>query len=95
MGPPITSYVVQYRVEDSNTDWTQVTIDGNSIETTISELLADTMYEAQVRALSDEGDGPWSEPGTAATLAAPVVNSIPEFDEGATTTRSVDRRGEH
>ena len=89
MGPPITSYVVQYRVEDSNTDWTQVTIDGNSFETTISELLADTMYEAQVRALSDEGDGPWSESGTAATLAAPVVNSIPEFDEGATTTRSV------
>ena len=42
-----------------------------------------------MRALSDEGDGPWSESGTAATLATPVVNSVPEFDEGATTTRSV------
>ncbi len=89
MGPPITSYIVQYRVEDSNTDWTQVTIDGNGFETTISGLLTDTTYEAQVRALNDEGDGLWSESGAAATLVAPVVNSIPEFDEGATTTRSV------
>ena len=88
-GPAITNYVVQYRVEDSGDEWTQVTVVGNTVETTISRLESSTAYEAQVRADNDEGEGPWSESGTADTFAAPVENSPPEFDDGATTTLSV------
>ena len=88
-GPAITGYVVQYRVDGSEAEWEQVTIDGIGVETTISGLLANTTYEAQVLAANDEGDGPWSESGTAATQAAPPVNSLPEFDEDTVSTLSV------
>ena len=88
-GPAITGYVVQFRIDDSDDEWTQVTVVGNTVETTISRLESSTAYEAQVRADNDEGEGPWSESGTADTFAAPVENSPPEFDDGATTTLSV------
>ena len=88
-GPAITGYVVQFRIDDSDDEWTQVTVVGNTVETTISMLESSTAYEAQVRADNDEGEGPWSESGTADTFAAPVENSPPEFDDGATTTMSV------
>ena len=88
-GPAITCYVVQYRVDGSEAEWEQVTIDGIGVETTISGLLANTTYEAQVLAANDEGDGPWSESGKAATQAAPPVNSLPEFDEDTVSTLSV------
>ena len=88
-GPAITGYVVQFRIDDSGDEWTQVTVVGNTVETTISMLESSTAYEAQVRADNDEGEGPWSESGTADTFAAPVENSPPEFDDGATTTLSV------
>ena len=66
-----------------------MTVAANIAETTISGLESNTAYEAQVRADNDEGEGPWSESGTADTLAVPVVNSPPEFDDGATITLSV------
>ncbi len=88
-GPAITGYVVQFRIDDSGDEWTQVTVVGNTVETTISRLESSTEYEAQVRADNDEGEGPWSESGTADTFAAPVENSAPEFDDGATITMSV------
>ena len=66
-----------------------MTVVGNTVETTISRLESSTAYEAQVRADNDEGEGPWSESGTADTFAAPVENSPPEFDDGATITLSV------
>ena len=59
-GPAITGYVVQYRVDGSEAEWEQVTIDGIGVETTISGLLANTTYEAQVLAANEEGDGPRS-----------------------------------
>ena len=89
-GPEITSYVVQYRVEDSGDKWTQVLIDGSGIETTISGLEADTEYEAQVHAVNAEGTGHWSESGFGGTLASLPVNTPPEFDKTATITLSVD-----
>ena len=53
-------------------------------------LESSTAYEAQVRADNDEGEGPWSESGTADTFVAhPLMNSPPEFDDDATTTLSV------
>ena len=88
-GPAITSYVVQYRGEDSGDEWDQVTVDGSGLETTVSELESGTKYEVQVRAVNDEGEGPWSESGKAETMVAPPANSLPEFDDDAVTTLSV------
>ena len=88
-GPAITGYVVQFRIDDSGDEWTEVTVIGNTVETTISMLESSTAYEAQVRADNDEGEGPWSESGMADTFAAPVENSPPEFDDGATITLSI------
>ena len=88
-GPAITGYVVQYRIDGSGDDWTQATLAATSSETTISSLRFTTEYEVQVRADNDEGEGPWSESGTAITLAAPPVNSPPEFDNDATVALSV------
>ena len=88
-GPAITSYVVQYRGEDSGDEWDQVTVDGSGLETTVSELESGTKYEVQVRAVNDEGEGPWSESGKAETMVAPLANSLPEFDDDAVTTLSV------
>ena len=88
-GPAITNYVVQYRVEDSGDEWDQVTVGGSGLETTVSELESGTKYEVQVRAVNDEGEGPWSESGKAETLAAPPPNSLPEFDDDAITSLSI------
>ena len=88
-GPPITSYVVQYRIEGSGDEWNQVTVDGSGLRTTVSGLESDTEYEAQVRAVNDEGEGKWSESGKGSTFAAQPVNSPPEFDEDAVSTISI------
>ena len=88
-GPPITSYVVQYRIEGSGDEWNQVTVDGNSVEATVSGLEPYTEYEAQVRAVNDEGEGKWSESGKGSTFAAQPANSPPEFDDDAVSTISI------
>ena len=88
-GPPITSYVVQYRIEGSGDEWNQVTVDGSGLMTTVSGLESDTEYEAQVRAVNDEGESKWSESGKGSTFAAQPVNSPPEFDEDAVSTISI------
>ncbi len=93
-GPPISSYVVQYRVEGSDTEWKQVTIDGNGVETTISGLAADAKYEAQVRAINEEGEGEWSGSGQGSTFASRPVNTPPEFDVNATSTLSVSENSQ-
>ena len=88
-GPQITSYVVQYRIEASGDEWNQATVDGSSVETTVSGLEPYTEYEAQVRAVNDEGEGKWSESGKGSTFAAQPVNSPPEFDDDAVSTISI------
>ena len=88
-GPAITGYVVQHRVDGSKDDWSQVTLAATVLETVISSLEATTSYEVQVRADNDEGEGPWSDSGTASTLAAPIVNSSPEFDSDAAVDLSI------
>ena len=88
-GPPVTSYVVQYRAEGSDEDWKQVIEDGSKVATTIADLESDTEYEAQVRAVNDEGEGKWSPSGKGSTFAVQPVNTPPEFDENAAATLSV------
>ncbi len=88
-GPPITSYVVQYRIEASGDEWNKATVDGSSVEATVSGLEPYTEYEAQVRAVNDEGEGKWSESGKGSTFAAQPVNSPPEFDDHAVSKISI------
>ena len=84
-GPAIASYVIQYRVDRPNEDWDNVMIGGSGLEGVLSDLEASTKYEVQVRAINDEGQGPWSEPGTAETQASPPPNSVPAFGEDLVT----------
>ena len=88
-GPEIASYVIQYRVESSNDAWADVTVDGSVSETILSGLESSTEYEVQVRAENDEGQGTWSESGTAETQAPPPPNSLPAFDEDVVTALTV------
>ena len=88
-GPAITGYVAQYRVDGSEAEWEQVTIDGMGVEATISGLKPSTEREAQVRADNAEGQCSWSESGTADALAASRVTFLPKFDEDTTSALSV------
>ncbi len=88
-GPEITSYLVQYRTEGSSAGWDDSSVSGANLEITLSGLEASTRYEVEVRALNDEGEGPWSETGKGQTLATPPANSTPEFDTGAETALTV------
>ena len=88
-GPAITDYDYRYSVKDTSA-WTEVTdtaITATSVS--ITGLSANAEYEAQVRAISDEGTGEWSESGIGATGSAAATNANPAFDEGETATRTV------
>ncbi|MDE2887995.1 MAG: fibronectin type III domain-containing protein [Gemmatimonadota bacterium] len=82
-GSPISDYDVQYRESGGNfTDWPHT---GTGTAATITGLTANTRYEVQVRATSDEGTGDWSPSVTGTT----TDNQSPEFSEGTNTTRSL------
>ena len=60
--PAIDSYDVQYRV-GSSVDWIDGPEDVQGTSTTIASLVADTLYEVQVRATNAEGNSVlWSRP---------------------------------
>ena len=98
---PITHYDLQYRAGTSG-DWTLVE-DITLTSYTITGLTNGTSYQVQVRAVSEVGDGDWSEivtgtprvdagapvtPGTGdPTLAPPACDAIP--DPGSTTPTSL------
>ena len=88
-GPPITGYVVQYRVEGSGEKWKPVKVDTGEGEETITGLKSDAVYEVQVRAVNDEGEGQWSESGKGRTYAAQTENSPPNFAANAATALTV------
>ena len=88
-GPPITSYVLRYRIEGSAEKWKRATVDSNDTEDTITGLQSDAAYEAQVRAVNDEGEGQWSESGKGSTYATQPVNSPPRFAENAVAALAV------
>ena len=81
-GPDINDYDVQYS-EDGGA-FTDSPHTGPGTTTTITGLKANTPYEVQVLARSDEGVSPWSESADARTVA----NRAPTFNEGTRTTRS-------
>ena len=75
--PAIASYDVQYRVGSSGT-WSDGPQDVTGTTTTVSGLVADTLYEARVRASNAEGDSGWSEPPGSGRTNAPS-NNAPVF----------------
>ena len=86
-GPPITGYAVQYR-EEGASSWTSHPFAGTGTATTLSGLTPGTTYEAQVRAVNDEGAGPWSESGRGSTQSGSgdtpddtPGNTPPGFDD--------------
>ena len=71
-GPDINSYDLQYRQGNSGS-FTNGPQNVNGLTTTIPNLAASTSYQVQVRATNDEGDSPWSPPGTGSTSSPPVT----------------------
>ena len=72
--PAITEYDLQYRLSGELTfaDGPQ-DVPATGTSATITGLSVETTYAVQVRAGSDEGNGEWSESGSGATEALPVV----------------------
>ena len=56
----ITSYKIQYRRGTSGS-WTGRTSNGNTRMVTLERLQLGTLYQVRVRAVSDLGDGAWSD----------------------------------
>ena len=67
--PPITSYDLQYR-EGNSGPWFNGPQDQTGMNASISSLSPSTEYDVQVRATNDDGDGLWSDEGSASTSAA-------------------------
>ena len=91
-GPPIYTYNVRYR-EGAEGEFTgRSTTELGENTTTLTGLEANTVYEVQVRAVSDEGAGAWSESGTGTTEALvgtpPTANAGPDLEAlpGSTVT---------
>ena len=66
--PAVDDYDVRYKKTGDST-WTETadTTDSTALSATLSSLTEGKTYEVQVRAGNDEGDGPWSDSGTAIT----------------------------
>ena len=75
--PAVSGYDVQYRIAGFGEAFTGAGHEGAATTLLLDGLKADTAYEVQVRAVNDEGAGPWSPSGTGRTLknAAPVFAS--------------------
>ena len=71
-GPAIADYDVRYLADVTSTgDFIDAHYDGTANSTTLTGLKASTSYQVQVRAISPEGTGPWSDAGTAKTAVQP------------------------
>ena len=78
-GPAITAYNLQYR-KNSEVNWTAATYAGTDTNTTLTGLTVGTTYDVQVMAKNSEGDGPWSNSGSATT----TTNAVPAFTSADT-----------
>ena len=74
--PAITSYDLQYS-SDSGVTFSAGPQDVTATSATIASLTAGTLYQVQVRASNDEGDGAWSPSGSGTTNSAD--NQAPVF----------------
>ena len=67
--PDIDDYDVQYKLSNTNNDWTSHSFTGTGTSTTLTGLTSGKSYDVQVRAVNDEGNGGWSDSGSAITHA--------------------------
>ena len=82
--PAIASYDVQYRAGTSGT-WIDGPEDVTTTTATVTGLVANTLYEARVRATNAEGDSEWSDPpGSGRTNASST--SVPGAPGNLRTT---------
>ena len=72
-GPVISNYHVQYRHTGAYIAWSD---SGAARSRTLTGLRSGRTYQVQVQAKNDEGEGPWSNPGSGTTLTAPTVSSV-------------------
>ncbi len=86
-GPAITDYDVQYRKKGDTGEFADAGHTGASTSITLSDLIASTTYEVQVRATNDEDTGAWSDSGEGSTSSP---NRAPVFGDGVSTTLDVD-----
>ena len=84
-GPPIKHYDVAYK-KNRSSGWTTWVRTDTRTNTVITGLLAGTSYQVRVRAINDEGEGEYSQPGTGSTAA----NLIPTFNEDTSSGVSRD-----
>ena len=75
--PAVDDYDVQYRLSGGST-WTDASYTGTGTSTTLTGLTKGKSYEVQVRAVNAEGNGAWSDSGTAITDAGGVTRSVAE-----------------
>ena len=83
-GPDIDHYDLRYR-EGTSGSWTNGPQDVTGTSAAIGSLMANTSYQVQVRATSDEGDSQRSPSGSG-TTGAPT-NNDPTFTDGTSTSR--------
>ena len=82
--PAVSDYNVQYK-KKSDSAWTSHSFSGTTTSTTLTGLTEGTDYQVQVRAVNDEGNGPWSDSGEANTQDKNVHAEFPN----TSATRSV------
>ena len=80
--PSITGYDLQYR-QGTSGSWTDGPQNESGTSVPITNLAEGRPYQVHVRARNNEGDGPWSQPGTGSTNASD--NAPPVF--GTATSR--------
>ena len=73
--PGIESYDLRYR--ESGSDWINGPRATTATSAALGDLIHDTLYEVQVRARNEEGEGGWSDSGVGATGSPP--NTPPSF----------------
>ena len=93
--PTITGYDVDYRLTAGTPTWTRQTAAATARTTTITGLNFNSKYEVQVRAVNNDGAGPWLHLGEiiAATLAQLRLSFAPldiTLSETTTTPRTVN-----
>ena len=69
-GPDIDNYDLQYR-QGTSGNFTNGPQNVNALTADIPNLSANTSYQVQVRATNNEGNSPWSPPGTGSTSSPP------------------------
>ena len=73
-GPPVTGHVLAHRASGA-AKWTEAALDGTAAQAEVGPLSPGAAYEVRVRAVNDEGTGPWSAAAAANTLPAMTVEA--------------------